>query len=105
MVNLHVGITDYDWFQFLSAQRSVDEVNFWQPGGRTNFKAIQPGELFLCKLHSPRKFEVGRRLKEDFENGRHYYAMERQHLLMLKNPGQRPSRDLLEWQQTNRFLG
>jgi putative restriction endonuclease len=36
MINLYVGITDYDWFQFLSAQPSVDEVNFWQPGGRTN---------------------------------------------------------------------
>jgi putative restriction endonuclease len=51
------------------------------------------------------RFEVGRRLKEDFENGRHYYAMQGQHLLMSKNPGQRPSRDLLEWHQTNRFLG
>jgi len=59
MVNLYVGITDYDWFQFLSAQRGVDEVNFWQPGGRTNFKAIRPGELFLFKLHSPRNFIVG----------------------------------------------
>jgi putative restriction endonuclease len=59
MVNLYVGITDYDWFRFLSAQPSVEEVNFWQPGGRTNFKALQPGELFLFKLHSPRNFIVG----------------------------------------------
>lgn len=59
MVNLYVGITDYDWFQFLSAQPNVDEVNFWQPGGRTNFKALQAGELFLFKLHSPRNFIVG----------------------------------------------
>jgi hypothetical protein len=34
------------------------------------------------------RFEVGRRLKEDFENGR-----------------QRPSPEVLEWHQTNRFLG
>jgi putative restriction endonuclease len=59
MVNLYVGITDYDWFGFLSALQSVEEVNFWQPGGRTNFKALQPGELFLFKLHSPRNFIVG----------------------------------------------
>jgi putative restriction endonuclease len=59
MVNLYVGITDYDWFKFLSAQPSVDEVNFWQPGGRTNFKALEPGELFLFKLHAPRNFIVG----------------------------------------------
>ncbi len=59
MVNLYVGITDYEWFKFLSTLPSVDEVNFWQPGGRTNFKALQPGELFLFKLHSPRNFIVG----------------------------------------------
>jgi putative restriction endonuclease len=59
MINLYVGITDFDWFQFLSGQPSLDEVNFWQPGGRTNFRALQPGELFLFKLHSPRNFIVG----------------------------------------------
>jgi putative restriction endonuclease len=59
MVNLYVGITDYDWFRFLSAQSGVDEVNFWQPGGRTNFRALQSGELFLFKLHAPRNFIVG----------------------------------------------
>jgi putative restriction endonuclease len=59
MVSLYVGITDFDWFKFLSGQPSLDEVNFWQPGGRTNFRALQPGELFLFKLHSPRNFIVG----------------------------------------------
>jgi len=28
MVNLYIGITDYDWFSFLAAQDGVDEVNF-----------------------------------------------------------------------------
>jgi len=59
MVSLYVGITDYDWFRFLSTLPSVEEVNFWQLGGRTNFKALQPGELFLFKLHAPRNFIVG----------------------------------------------
>ena len=59
MVMLYVGITDYDWFRFLSGLSALDEVNFWQPGGRTNFQALQPGELFLFKLHSPRNFIVG----------------------------------------------
>jgi putative restriction endonuclease len=58
LVNLYVGITDYRWFDLLSTQ-SPDEVNFWQPGGRTTFKALSPGELFLFKLHSPRNFIVG----------------------------------------------
>jgi hypothetical protein len=59
MVNLYVGITDYEWFRYLSTLPSVEEVNFSQPGGRTNFKALQPGELFLFKLHAPRNFIVG----------------------------------------------
>jgi putative restriction endonuclease len=59
MVDLYVGITDYEWFRFLSLAPGVDEVNFWQPGGRTNFRALQPGELFLFKLHAPRNFIVG----------------------------------------------
>jgi putative restriction endonuclease len=58
MVNLYIGITDYEWFRFLSMLQSVEEVNFWQPGGRTNFRALQPGELFLFKLHAPRNFIV-----------------------------------------------
>jgi len=59
VVSLYVGITDFDWFRFLAAQPQLDEVNFWQPGGQTNFRALQPGELFLFKLHSPRNFIVG----------------------------------------------
>jgi putative restriction endonuclease len=45
--------------RFLSALPHVEEVNFWQPGGKTNFRALQPGELFLFKLHAPRNFIVG----------------------------------------------
>ena len=59
MVSLYIGITDYDWLRFLSALPGADEVNFWQPGGRTNFKALQAGELFLFKMHAPRNFIVG----------------------------------------------
>jgi putative restriction endonuclease len=58
MVNLFVGVTDQDWFDFLSI-RQVEEVNFWAPSGRTNFRALRPGELFLFKLHSPNNFIVG----------------------------------------------
>jgi putative restriction endonuclease len=54
MVKLWVANTDLDWFDFLTAQPDIDEVNFWQPSGTTNFSAIQPGELFLFKLKSPR---------------------------------------------------
>jgi putative restriction endonuclease len=58
VVSIFVGVTDNDWFKFLST-RQVDEVNFWAPSGRTNFRALQPGELFLFKLHAPHDFIVG----------------------------------------------
>lgn len=54
MVRLWVANTDQDWFDFLATQPNVDEVNFWQPSGVTGFSAIQPGELFLFRLKSPR---------------------------------------------------
>jgi putative restriction endonuclease len=53
-----VGVTDNSWFEFL-AGLLPDEVNFWQPSGRTSFKAIEPGELFLFKLHYPFNFIAG----------------------------------------------
>lgn len=54
-----IGITDLDWFNYLSAVPEIDEVNFWQPSSSTRFKAIQIGEPFLFKLHSPNDFIVG----------------------------------------------
>jgi putative restriction endonuclease len=59
MVALYVGITDRQWFDFLRRQTGLDECNFWQPSGHSNFRALQPGELFLFKLHSPHNFIVG----------------------------------------------
>ena len=55
----YVGVTDFDWYTLLSNLSQVDEVNFWQPSGNRLFKALQPGELFLFKLHSPYDFIVG----------------------------------------------
>lgn len=54
MVKLWVANTDLDWFDYLASQNDIDEVNFWQPSGSSNFAAIGEGELFLFKLKSPR---------------------------------------------------
>jgi putative restriction endonuclease len=54
-----VGVTDFEWFTYLSSLQGIDEVNFWQPGGRQHFRTLSPGEPFLFKLHSPRDFIVG----------------------------------------------
>jgi putative restriction endonuclease len=55
----YVGITDQDWFELLRSLPQLDEVNFWQPSGNTIFKALNPGELFLFKLHHPLNYIVG----------------------------------------------
>src|SRR5258708_40156419 len=59
MRHLLVAVTDKNWFDQLSASAPYDEVNFWQPSGTTQFRALQPGELFLFKLRAPNNFVVG----------------------------------------------
>jgi putative restriction endonuclease len=57
-VRLIVAVTDGDWFEQLRQQPDLSEVNFWSPSD-SSFRALQPGELFLFKLHSPNNFIVG----------------------------------------------
>ena len=57
-INLVVAVTDDDWFEMLRRQPNLSEVNFWAPSA-ANFRALQPGELFLFKLHAPRNVIVG----------------------------------------------
>jgi HNH endonuclease len=52
-VNLYIYPTDLKWFDFLRSRSPIDEVNFWQPGGRHAFTRLQVGELFLFRLKSP----------------------------------------------------
>ena len=54
-----VGVTDNDWFDFLAGQPEIDEVNFWQPGGRTQFRSLTPGEPFFFKLRAPFHHYIG----------------------------------------------
>lgn len=57
-----IGVTDDDWFEQLRAanrRAPLEEVNFWQPSGGSAFRALDPGEPFLFKLHSPRDIIVG----------------------------------------------
>lgn len=57
-ITLIIAVTDGDWFEMLRQQSDLDEVNFWAPSA-ASFRALQPGELFLFKLHAPRNFIVG----------------------------------------------
>lgn len=54
-----VAVTDETWFRMLASEPALDEVNFWQPGGSRAFTVLEPGDLFLFKLHSPKNYVVG----------------------------------------------
>lgn len=54
-----VAVTDNDWFDFLRQRPELTEVNFWQPGGGRNFRALDPGQPLLFKLHYPQNYIVG----------------------------------------------
>lgn len=58
-MRLRIAVTDNDWFRYLRSLPDVDEVNFWQPSGERAFRALNPGELLLFKLHHPENFIVG----------------------------------------------
>jgi putative restriction endonuclease len=59
MVKAFVAVTDNEWFEFLRRQPDLTEINFWQPSGRTQFRALDPGQPLLFKLHAPKNFIVG----------------------------------------------
>jgi putative restriction endonuclease len=42
-LHFFVGITDRDWFDHLSRIDGLDEVNFWQPSGNVQFRALHLG--------------------------------------------------------------
>lgn len=55
----YVAVTDSDWFDFLSRQPGIDEVNFWKPGGTGGFNVLALGAPLLFKLHWPDNYIVG----------------------------------------------
>lgn len=58
-MHLFVAVTDNDWFARHATLDRVEEVNFWRPSSDATFKALQPGEILLFKLHSPENFITG----------------------------------------------
>ena len=51
------------------------------------------------------RFEVSRRLKADFDNGRHYYALHGKHLRPPRGKLPGPAPDALAWHREHRYLG
>ncbi|GAB4277155.1 MAG: hypothetical protein Kow0056_08360 [Coriobacteriia bacterium] len=54
-----VANTDYDWYTYLTDLPDVDEVNFWQPSGGRQFRAVSPGAPFFFRLKSPHNAIAG----------------------------------------------
>lgn len=52
-------MTDNRWYQNLSNQTGVNEVNFWHPRGRAPFTSLPEGSPFLFKLKSPHHHLAG----------------------------------------------
>lgn len=59
MIPAYVGITDYDWYEYLSSQPGLEEVNFWKPAGSSHFRSLGPGGPFLFKRYDPYHAIVG----------------------------------------------
>lgn len=57
-MKMFVAVTDSNWFNYLS-RVEPDELNFWQPGGKQAFKAVDTSGLVLFKLHSPQNYIAG----------------------------------------------
>lgn len=51
-MKIYLGVTDNNWYNYLSTIEPED-INFWQPGGNSNFKVLGSGAPFLFKLKSP----------------------------------------------------
>ncbi|GAA4406600.1 hypothetical protein GCM10023187_26220 [Nibrella viscosa] len=57
-MDFYLGVTDYRWYNYLS-DRAPEDVNFWQPGGRSAFRVLKPGGAFLFKLKHPHNAIAG----------------------------------------------
>lgn len=52
-----------------------------------------------------RRFEVSRRIREEFDNGRHYYALHGQEIAVPDSAAQGPDPAALSWHNENCFRG
>jgi len=41
-MKFYLGVTDNNWYNYLS-RINPEDINFWQPGGTVNFKALTFG--------------------------------------------------------------
>jgi len=54
-----VALTDREWARHLRQHQELEEVNFWRPQSKDEFRALEPGEPLLFKLHAPERAICG----------------------------------------------
>ncbi len=52
-MKFYLGVTDNGWYNYLSTINPED-INFWQPGGKSRFRVLEKGAPFLFKLKYPK---------------------------------------------------
>jgi putative restriction endonuclease len=62
----YVGVTDTDWYNYLSSRTHIREVNFWRPYGARAFRVLAFGEPFIFKTRYPQNRIVGGAIYEGF---------------------------------------
>jgi putative restriction endonuclease len=51
------------------------------------------------------KFEVSKKIREEFDNGRHYYALHGSEIVLPVEPNRRSDQSALTWHNEHRFKG
>jgi putative restriction endonuclease len=88
-----------------------------KPYGESGPHRVDNGILLRADLHillergymtltEALQIEVSHRIKEDFENGKAYYALQGKNLEVVPASAiERPSREFIHWHNEHRFLG
>lgn len=114
-----VVVTDfYDRRCAVTGERTLPvlEAAHIKPYADGGAHAITNGLLLRSDLHTlfdrgyltvtpQHRLEVSRRIREEYENGRDYYALSGRELHAPKAENARPDPVLLDWHNRNRFLG
>jgi putative restriction endonuclease len=94
---------------------ALDAVHI-KPFGKSGPHSVNNGILFRSDIHklfdtgyvtisSDHHFEVSKRIKEEFENGRDYYAMHGRLLHLPPDKRLHPGSEFIEWHNENVFRG
>jgi putative restriction endonuclease len=87
-----------------------------KPYAESGEHVVSNGILLRCDLHAlfdkgyvtitpSIKFEVSRKIKEEYENGKDYYRLQGSPLWLPSSPINRPSQEYIKWHNENKYLG